>query len=208
MVNPLAARDGGTSRKRRPPPDQRHPTGTTRLHHQGDRNAPDRALTKPPRPGRQPETGAAATVSTAPGSADLVDRRHLDEMVSWTGRERLRCLWYRLRLTVAEMNYATRRVVEVQAPWMTGDRPTEPASKRAALAAGSPPCSPTPPASDGEHPPLSIASQPPPWPPPHIRPWRSRKPARRSPSAGHPPGCRHAPPAVELAVTIQEGDPS
>jgi hypothetical protein len=44
-------------------------------------------------------------------------------MVSWTGRERLRCLWYRLRLTVAEMNYATRRVVEVQAPWITGDRP-------------------------------------------------------------------------------------
>jgi hypothetical protein len=44
-------------------------------------------------------------------------------MISWTGRERLRCLWYRLRLTVAEMNYATRRTVEVQAPWITGDRP-------------------------------------------------------------------------------------
>jgi hypothetical protein len=44
-------------------------------------------------------------------------------MVSWTGRERLHCLWYRLRLTVAEMNYATRRTVEVQAPWITGDRP-------------------------------------------------------------------------------------
>jgi hypothetical protein len=24
---------------------------------------------------------------------------------------------------VAEMNYATRRTVEVQAPWITGDRP-------------------------------------------------------------------------------------
>jgi len=47
----------------------------------------------------------------------------VEKMVSWTGRERLRCLWYRLRLTVAEMNYATRRVVEVQAPWIAGDRP-------------------------------------------------------------------------------------
>ena len=59
----------------------------------------------------------------APGSADLVHRRHLDKMVAWTGLERLRCLWYRLRLTVAEMNYATRRTVEVQAPWIAGDRP-------------------------------------------------------------------------------------
>jgi hypothetical protein len=28
-------------------------------------------------------------------------------------------LWYRLRLTVAEMNYATRRTVELQAPWIS-----------------------------------------------------------------------------------------
>jgi hypothetical protein len=73
--------------------------------------------------GRRPETGAAAMAGPAPGSADLVQRRQLEKMVSWTGRERLRCLWYRLRLTVAEMNYATRRTVEVQAPWITGDRP-------------------------------------------------------------------------------------
>ena len=37
-----------------------------------------------------------------------------EELVSWTGRERLRFLWYRLRLTVREMNYATRRLVELQ----------------------------------------------------------------------------------------------
>jgi hypothetical protein len=49
-----------------------------------------------------------------PGSADLIHRRHLEKTVSWTGRERLRYLWYRLRLTVAEMNYATRRLVELQ----------------------------------------------------------------------------------------------
>jgi len=71
----------------------------------------------------QPETGAAALTGPAPGSADLIHRRHLEKTVSWTGSERLRGLWYRLRLTVAEMNYATRRVVEVQAPWITGDRP-------------------------------------------------------------------------------------
>jgi hypothetical protein len=61
--------------------------------------------------------------SQSPGSVDLADRRQLENTVSWTGPERLRCLWYRLRLTVAEMNYATRRVVEIQAPWIAGDRP-------------------------------------------------------------------------------------
>jgi hypothetical protein len=45
-----------------------------------------------------------------------------EKLVSWTGRERLRFLWYRLRLTIAEMNYATRRLVELQAPWISDDR--------------------------------------------------------------------------------------
>jgi hypothetical protein len=40
--------------------------------------------------------------------------QHAEELVSWTGRERLRLLWYRLRLTISEMNYATRRLVELQ----------------------------------------------------------------------------------------------
>jgi hypothetical protein len=74
-------------------------------------------------PALRPETGAAAMTGPAAGPADLIHWRHLEKMVSWTGRERLRCLWYRLRLTVAEMNYATRRTVEIQAPWITGDRP-------------------------------------------------------------------------------------
>ena len=59
----------------------------------------------------------------SPGPGDLADTRQLEKTISWTGPERLRCLWYRLRLTVAEMNYATRRVVETQAPWIAGDRP-------------------------------------------------------------------------------------
>ena len=67
-------------------------------------------------PGRLPALDMAATASPAPGSGDLVRRRQLEKSVSWSGRERLRCLWYRLRLTVAEMNYATRRMVELQRP--------------------------------------------------------------------------------------------
>ena len=61
--------------------------------------------------------------SPASGSADPVHRRQLEESVSWSGHERFRCLWYRLRLTVAEMNYATRRMVELQAPWISDDHP-------------------------------------------------------------------------------------
>jgi hypothetical protein len=65
-----------------------------------------------------------AMASPAPDTADLVHGRQLEKSVSWSGRERLRCLWYRLRLTVAEMNYATRRMVELQAPWTSNDRPS------------------------------------------------------------------------------------
>ena len=75
-----------------------------------------------PRPLPAPDTAASA--NPASGSADLVHRRQLERSVSWSGRERLRCLWYRLRLTVAEMNYATRRTVELQAPWISDDHPS------------------------------------------------------------------------------------
>jgi len=75
------------------------------------------------RPGL-PAPGREATASPAPGSADLIHRRQLEKSVTWSGRERLWCLWYRLRLTVAEMNYATRRMVELQAPWISDDHPS------------------------------------------------------------------------------------
>jgi hypothetical protein len=52
-----------------------------------------------------------------------VQLRQLNKMGPWTRRERLRFLWYWLRLAVAEMNYATRRMVELQAPWISDDRP-------------------------------------------------------------------------------------
>jgi len=70
------------------------------------------------RPGHLPAPDTAAPASPAPGSADPVHRRQLEKSVSWSGRERLRCLWYRLRLTLAEINYANRRIVEIQAPWI------------------------------------------------------------------------------------------
>jgi hypothetical protein len=71
------------------------------------------------RPGRPHPPSTAASPGPAPSSANPIQKRQLEKSVSWSGRERLRCLWYRLRLTVAEMNYATRRMVEVQAPWMS-----------------------------------------------------------------------------------------
>ena len=74
---------------------------------------------------RQPTTqrNEKTKITAAPALGERTQKRQLEESVSWTGPERLRCLWYRLRLTVAEMNYATRRTIEVQAPWITGDRP-------------------------------------------------------------------------------------
>jgi hypothetical protein len=74
-------------------------------------------------PGRLPAPGTAGMASPAAGPADLVHRRQLEESIAWSGRERLRHLWYRLRLTVAEMDYATRRMVELQAPWISDNHP-------------------------------------------------------------------------------------
>jgi hypothetical protein len=44
-----------------------------------------------------------------PATAHL-RRRQLEKMASWTGRERLRFRWYRLRLTVRKMNTTGRTV--------------------------------------------------------------------------------------------------
>ena len=38
------------------------------------------------------------------------------------GRGGLRGAWHRIRLTVREMDYAARRVVELQAPWIVDQR--------------------------------------------------------------------------------------
>ncbi len=80
---------------------------------------------------RRPRTRARAKATMAPvcAPAERIQKRQLERSVSWTGRERLRWLWYRLRLTVQEMNYASRRIVELQAPWIPDDRPIEPTSR-------------------------------------------------------------------------------
>lgn len=41
-----------------------------------------------------PTPGTPTVASPAPTAADLLQRRQLEESVSWSGRERLRCLWY------------------------------------------------------------------------------------------------------------------
>jgi hypothetical protein len=86
-----------------------------RNHQTPDHHRPGRPPA-PDMPEISPEI-SRATASPAPGSADLVRRRHLEKSVSWSGRERLRCLWYRLRLELADLNYASKRLVELQIPW-------------------------------------------------------------------------------------------
>ena len=44
------------------------------------------------------------------------------EPVAPAGRGPLRGPWHRIRLTVREMDYAARRVVELQAPWIVDQR--------------------------------------------------------------------------------------
>ncbi len=69
--------------------------------------------------GRTPRQSTArkserAKMTANPALAERIEKRQLEHSVSWTGHERLRWLWYRLRLTVQEMNYATRRLLELQ----------------------------------------------------------------------------------------------
>jgi hypothetical protein len=44
------------------------------------------------------------------------------EPTAAAGRGRLRGVWHRIRLTVQEMNYSARRVVELQAPWIVDEK--------------------------------------------------------------------------------------
>jgi hypothetical protein len=74
------------------------------------------------RPGCPHPPSTAARTGPVPSAAALTPGRQLERSVSWSGRERLRFLWCRLRLTIAEMNYATRRVAELQAPWISDHR--------------------------------------------------------------------------------------
>ena len=44
------------------------------------------------------------------------------ERAASSGRGRLWAAWHRIRMTVHEMDYAARRVVEVQAPWSVDEK--------------------------------------------------------------------------------------
>jgi hypothetical protein len=48
-----------------------------------------------------------------PSTTECQEER-AEELVSWTGCERLRFLWYRLRLTVNDMNYSVRRMAQLK----------------------------------------------------------------------------------------------
>jgi hypothetical protein len=104
--SPAMFREAGRNPRRAPPSHfiRRHPPrpSTKETTMPWNHPTPDHQ-----RPDRVPAPDTAATASSALGSADRAHRRQLEKSVSWSGRERLRCLWYRLRLTVAEMNYAT-----------------------------------------------------------------------------------------------------
>jgi len=59
---------------------------------------------------RSKENGHAMNQAGATGHS----AHPIEAMVSWTSHERLRFLWYRLRLTISDMNFATRRMAELQ----------------------------------------------------------------------------------------------
>jgi len=67
---------------------------------------------KPRRSGARAYT--TPTQSPLPDLTGSAQLQKLEKMGPWTRRERLRFLWYRLRLVVREMNYATRRLLELQ----------------------------------------------------------------------------------------------
>ena len=71
-------------------------------------------------PGARTHRARQPAPARPPSSADPIEAA-AEKSVSWSGRRTLRLL-VRLRLTVAEMNYASRRMAELQAPWIAGDR--------------------------------------------------------------------------------------
>ena len=52
--------------------------------------------------------------------------REAEELVRWTCGERIRFLWYRLRLAVQEMTYASGRMIEFQMGLTSTDSTTDP----------------------------------------------------------------------------------
>jgi hypothetical protein len=49
----------------------------------------------------------------------------VEKLVSWTGRERLQLVWYWLRFNVSDINYVSRRVIELRLA-LPAKQPTAP----------------------------------------------------------------------------------
>lgn len=60
------------------------------------------------------KSSETAPTSTAQASAEQLRKRQLERAITWTGPERLRLLWYWLRLELQEINYAYKRLIESQ----------------------------------------------------------------------------------------------
>jgi hypothetical protein len=105
-------RHGAACHRLRLPPE---PGGAPTAPKQQELSPPAWQPTADPRPppGRRRPNRTEAAMNHS-DTTEHLGQRAAEELVSWTGRERLRFLWYRLRLTVAEMNYATRRMVDLR----------------------------------------------------------------------------------------------
>jgi len=63
------------------------------------------------------DTEMTAQLSLEEVPATTTEPTEPTEPAAPAGRGRIRGAWHRIRQTVAEMNYASQRLVEVQAPW-------------------------------------------------------------------------------------------
>jgi hypothetical protein len=61
-----------------------------------------------------PQRTPTQSARKAAMAARRVQQRQLERSLSWTLRERLHCLWYRLRLNARESNDAYLRMLEWQ----------------------------------------------------------------------------------------------
>ena len=89
---------------------------------------PRQPTTDNERPGRPHPPGTAGRTGPARVPAELIQRRQLERRSPGPAANGSGACGTRLRLTVAEMNYATRQMAELQAPWISDDQSRQPRS--------------------------------------------------------------------------------
>jgi hypothetical protein len=67
-------------------------------------------MSRTPKASEQKAQARTAVRFASTEASDAAMMRYLARTGGWTGRERLRMLWYRLRLVVQEINYASSRL--------------------------------------------------------------------------------------------------